>query len=329
MLTIRQNFLETIRGGTPDRFVNQFEPFAMLWDPYLETNPKPQYGGAPVVNLWGVTNEWKLGTPGMFPLHTPDKVVIKDITHWYDYVKAPSLKFTDEQWAPHIAAAEAVDRSRQFATANMGPGIFEQCHFLGEIQNTLINLYEEPEAMHGLIDYLTDWELELAEVLCEHLHPDAIFHHDDWGTQKSTFMSPDMFGEFLFPAYQKVYGYYKSHGVEIIVHHSDSYAATLVPYMIDLGVDVWQGVLNTNNIPALIEQYGGKMSFMGGIESSVVDVPDWSREKIAAEVKKACDANGRRFFIPNTTQGWLDSVHPGVYETTSEEIEKYSKIVFG
>ena len=46
-----------------------------------------------------------------------------------------------------------------------------------------------------------------------------------------------MFEEFILPSYKKIYGYYKSHGVELIVHHSDSYAATLVPYMIDMGID--------------------------------------------------------------------------------------------
>ena len=29
MLTKRQNLMETIRGGNPDRFVNQYEPFAI------------------------------------------------------------------------------------------------------------------------------------------------------------------------------------------------------------------------------------------------------------------------------------------------------------
>lgn len=39
MLTKRQNLLETIRGGKPDRFVNQFEPFALIMgDPYMSRN---------------------------------------------------------------------------------------------------------------------------------------------------------------------------------------------------------------------------------------------------------------------------------------------------
>jgi hypothetical protein len=33
MLTIRQNFLETIKGGNPDRFVDQYEYVELLFDP--------------------------------------------------------------------------------------------------------------------------------------------------------------------------------------------------------------------------------------------------------------------------------------------------------
>ena len=54
-----------------------------------------------------------------------------------------------------------------------------------------------------------------------------------------------MFEEFLLPAYKDIYGCYKENGVELIVHHSDSYAATLVPYMIEMGIDIWQGVMTT------------------------------------------------------------------------------------
>ena len=63
-----------------------------------------------------------------------------------------------------------------------------------------------------------------------------------------------MFEEFFLPAYKKIYKRYRDNGVELIVHHSDSYAATLVPYMIEMGVDIWQGVMTTNNVPELIQK---------------------------------------------------------------------------
>ena len=98
MLTPKQNMLEVIKGGNPDRFVNQYEAVQLLFHPFMFTNPLLQPGQENVVNAWGVTNTFPKGVPGSFPVHTPDKIVVKDIEDWKDYVHAPSLKFTQDQW---------------------------------------------------------------------------------------------------------------------------------------------------------------------------------------------------------------------------------------
>ena len=67
---------------------------------------------------------------------------------------------------------------------------------------------------------------------------------------------------------------------------------------------------------------------MGGIDSAKIDYEGWTREVIAREVKRACDENGKYYFIPSASQGLAMSTFPGVYEATSEEIDKYSKIYF-
>ena len=329
MLTKRQNLLETIHGGNPDRFVNQFEAFAIIRNsPYMIHNNAPTKGGPRVVNSWGVTLEFPEGTPGAFPVHNEDTIVVKDITKWRDYVHAPRVHYDESEWTPFVEQAKAVDRKEQFVTSMVFPGIFEQTHYLQEITNCLMNFYDEPEAMHELIDYITDWELEYAKELCDHYHPDALFHHDDWGTQKSTFISTDMFEEFILPAYKAVYGYYKERGVELIVHHSDSYAATLVPYMIEMQMDIWQGVMECNDVPKLIKEYGGKLSFMGGIDSAHVDFPGWTKEDVAREVERACRECGKLYFIPCASQGGAMSTFPGVYQTITEEVDRMSKLMF-
>lgn len=320
--------METIRGGSPDRFVNQYEAFRLIQNPLGGHNPNPKYGEMNVKNAWGITRSWPKGTPGAFPVHTPEKVVIKDICRWRDYVHAPSVKFSDAEWEPFIKQAEETDRSEYFVMPFVAPGLFEQCHHLGEIQTTLINLYEEPEAMHELIDYLTEFELQLAEEICTHLKPDGLFHHDDWGSQTSTFISPDMFEEFFLPSYKKIYGYYKEHGVDVVIHHADSYAATLVPFMIEMGIDIWQGCMTSNNIADLIAKYGEKITFMGGIDSASVDRPDWTPELVEKEVRRACEEYGTKYYIPCITQGLGISTFPGVYETASEAIDKVSKEMF-
>lgn len=52
MLTKRKNFLETIRGGRPDRFVNQYEAFRILYNPVMMHSPMPSPGDLYVVNDW-------------------------------------------------------------------------------------------------------------------------------------------------------------------------------------------------------------------------------------------------------------------------------------
>ena len=58
MLTKRQNMLETVRGGTSDRYVNQYEALALIRrTPFSVRNAKPAPGGPAVKNAWGVWNE--------------------------------------------------------------------------------------------------------------------------------------------------------------------------------------------------------------------------------------------------------------------------------
>jgi hypothetical protein len=334
MLTKRQNFLETLRGGKPDRFVNQYEFLTLLLgtgfvsvDPVASSHPFPGPGGESK-DAWGVTVRWRDGQPGPFPVHDDAHKVLKDITKWRDVVKAPTLDYPDEAWVPGIKKAESIDRKETFVSTCYITGVFERLHYLMGIDDCLANFYEEPEAMKDLVGYITEYELKYAEAVTKYLKPDAVFHHDDWGTQYSTFISPDMFREFIFPAYKKIYGYYKRHGVEIIVHHSDSYAATLVPEMIEMGVDVFQGCITTNNVPELVKKYGGKISFMGDLNNGVLDKADWTPELVRKEVERACRTNGKLYYIPCLTMGGPGSTFPGVYEAVSAEIDRMSKEMF-
>ena len=112
------------------------------------------------------------------------------------------------------------------------------------------------------------------------------------------------------------------------MHHSDSYAATLVPYMIDMGIDIWQGVMRSNNIKELMEKYKGQITFMGGIDSATVDYEGWTDEVVAARVKEACEEFGKLYFIPSASQGLPMSNYPGVYEALTREIDNCSKAMF-
>jgi len=325
LLTRKQNLIETMRGGNPDRFVNQFEFMDLIMEAPRDNRPAP---GGSCKSKWGITFIWPEGQLGVFPLHDAEHKVLKDIADWRKYVHAPEIDTSDEVWAAAVDHANRVDRNDQYVAGLYLSGIFEMTHHLMGMDTAMMAFYEEPEAMHELIDYITEYELAYARVIVDKIHPDCIFHHDDWGSQKSSLISPKMFNEFFVPAYKKLYGFYKANGVELIVHHNDSYSANLVPYMIEMGIDIWQGVMTTNNTPELIKKYGGQITFMGDIDSGTVDFPDWTPEIVARETERACCNCGKLYFIPCLTQGLSRSSFPGVYEEVDKVINKLSQEVF-
>jgi hypothetical protein len=337
MLTKKQNLLETIRGGNPDRFVNQYEafdcspssPFGMIMgNPISAASAMPAPGGAPVKDSWGVTRAWPANVPGAFPVHDEAHKVLKDITQWEKLVKAPKLDYPQSEWDKYKPQIDEVNKNEVFVTLFGAPGIFEQLHYLMGMDGCLLAFYEEPEAMKELINYVTEWKLGYAKVLCDNFAPEVILQHDDWGSHRSSFLSPDMFEEFFLEPYKKWYGYYKQRGVQLIVHHNDAYSANLVPFMIEMKMDIWQGCVTTNKVSELIKKYGGKISFMGDIDNGLVDREDWNQELVAKHVRRACEENGKHYFIPCITQGGKGAVYGGVYDAISVEIDKMSKEMF-
>ena len=217
-----------------------------------------------------------------------------------------------------------------YNTLFYAPGLFEQTHHLSEIQNALIYYMEYEDEMHDLIKYIVDFELELAESACAKLHPEALFHHDDWGSETNSFFRPSVFEDFFLEPYQQIYGYYKSHGCEFVFHHSDSYGANIVPIMIEMGIDVWQGCMHSNNVPELVKKYGDKITFMGEIDNKFVDFDGWTIEDCEEAALDAINSVGSLTgFIPCITQGGPGSVYPGTYRIIWETIDKYNIEHFG
>ena len=331
MLTPRQNMMEVIKGGNPDRFVKQYEALEfVMTTPYLLEYPTmPEGPGAdPVVCGWGYTNAWPAGQIGAFPVHDAEHLICPDITRWKEYVKAPNIDYPEEAWKKCQEDVTKVNRDEKFVTAFVAPGLFEMTHYLCEIQNAMVNFYDEPEAMHELIEYIADWELKLAEDTCKYMKPDVLFHHDDWRTQRSTFLSTEMFREFFLDPYKRIYKYYHDHGVELVIHHNDCYCAPFIPTMIEMGIDVWQGCMSVNNLPELIKEYGKDITFMGGIDNGLVDRADWTQEMIANATDQLCRDCGKLYFIPCTTHGLSFSCIPEVYPAVDLEIEKMTKEMF-
>jgi hypothetical protein len=260
MLTPKQNLLETLKGGHPDRLCNSFTMLKGIpGDPVFKLVRGNRIRGTNSYDQWGTYIMFPEDAPAAVPFVTEENQVIRDVTRWRDYVKVPDLagKCADG-WEEAIAAKAAIDQEQYLTMTVMGTGIFEQLHMLMTFEDTLVNLLLEPEAMAELIDVICEYRLTYMKLIVEHLHPDLICSHDDWGSKTGLFFSVETWRELFKEPYRRLYDYLHENGV-IVMHHGDSFMEPLVEDMAEIGVDIWQGVLPTNDITAISEKVGDRM----------------------------------------------------------------------
>ena len=141
-------------------------------------------------------------------------------------------------------------------------------------------------------------------------------------------MAPETWRELFKEPYRRLYDYLHEQGV-IVMHHGDSYMEPVVEDMAEIGVDIWQGVLPSNDIKAVSEKVGDRMLLMGGIDS-VIDRAYATEEEIRKETRRACEEYGDlKGFWPGITYGGPGTIYPHVEETVIDEINKYNMEKYG
>ena len=327
MLSLKENVFETLKNGKPDALVNEWEPFPQVWDPvFFDMNPAVP-GGPSVKNPLGVTLFWGENEPGAMPIVTEETKVVRDVTKWRDYVQFFDYRRKELDWTQAKADAEKFRAEGKLVMIWNVTGLFEMSHFLMGFEDTLMNLLEEPEAMHDLIENIKIFKLQQLEKIIDEIDPDVVMTHDDWGSKYSLFMSPDVWREFYKEPWREIFTYIKSRG-KITMHHADSYLEPIAADVEEIGIDIWQGILPSNDFTK-VKAATSKLILMGGIDASIVDVSNWTEEIVRAETARACQEyhpGGR--FIPCLTYGGEGSIYPGVNDVIMDEVRKQSALLF-
>ena len=333
-MNVKDLFFETIKkDGKPDRLLKQYEGLVpIMTDPLQGFTRGNRQRGKNTRDRWGTMIAFPEDAPGPMPHVTNDDKVCPDITRWRDYVKVPDLNEPANVPGAWDLAKEQQEQARaegNLSLGFMGTGIFEQSHYLMGMEDALVAPLLEPEAAHELIAAIAEYRFTYTKLLVDNLHPDVILSHDDWGSKDNLFFPPDVWREFFKPHYARMYGYMRDNGV-VVIHHSDSYCQPIARDMVDVGIQIWQGVLVTNDIVELQKELDGDLVFMGGIDS-VIDREDQTEEEIRAEVRRTCELNGPGgHFIPCLTSGLKASgIFPLTDPIIDDEIGRYNEEVYG
>jgi hypothetical protein len=276
-------------------------------------------------DLWGV--KWGISDyeDRRRPCVIPGFDVITDIEKWKEQIVLPDISCDKYDYEKAAEEASKIDRSERLVCLACSGGIFERLHFLLGFENCLANLLLEPERTGELMDAIADIKIALIKKTYEAARFDAIFYHDDWGSKHSLFFRPETWRNLIKPRHKRVVDAVKSlgDGKVIFIHHSDTYLEPLIPDMIELGIDVWQGCIPQNDIVGLQKKYRGKIAFMGGIDIAKIDRSDFDEAEIRSEVRRAIDTYAPHGgFIPGVPSG--AALYEGVQRIYLDEVTKYA-----
>ena len=285
MLTPRENVMAVYNRQQPDYYGDLMPTLRFVQDPVFLRDRIPKDGQVHQ-DSWGTSFCFKLEAPGPHPVVNEQNAVIKDIEHWKEQLRVPTLKNLD--WDSAVAQAREVDRHQYFCAAYCSAGLFERSHHLMGMQTALINYLDYPEEMAGLLRAIADYKIEYLKLAAKYFQPDIVFYHDDWGTKQSVFLPPRVWRELIKPLQKEIIQTAHDCGM-IYMHHADCVCQPLVLDMVEIGVDIWQGAVPQNDIVEIQRITEGKLPMVGGIDGPKIDVENITEEAIRAEVRRAFD----------------------------------------
>ena len=251
--------------------------------------------------------------------------VLADICDWREDVHFPDLDAWDWEEAKKIDHIDEIDRENNHVQLVLLTGLWERLHCLMGFENALCALLEDPEECAAYFEAMADHKIRLIGKLHEHYKPDSILFHDDYGTQRAPFFSPETWRELVKPQLKRIVDYTHSLGIIFMLHSCGKYD-DIIPDICEIGVDTLQ-CMDINDIGAALEKTGDKMSYLPSIHTQYFEAQSKAGVLTEEEVREIAHhefadwgASGyyAPFMFPPST--WYEEVVVDEFNKVREEL---------
>ncbi len=217
---------------------------------------------------------------------TPNTFILDDPLEWEEKFIFPKLSEMDFTPLREEAAAKADPTVMNFYL--MQDGLFERLLSLCTAEKIFCFLAEEEESAMRYFNAMADYKIALMDKIINEWAPfDVVINSDDWGTQISTFISPQMYRKYLFEPMKRINDFAHSKG-KYINYHSCGKIETLVPQIAELGADMWEAQL-MNDLVTLRKTYGRRLPIQIAMDDKVTLDPASSDDDIIRCVRTYVD----------------------------------------
>jgi len=174
---------------------------------------------------------------------------------------------------------------QQFIAPNLGFALFERAWALRGFEQFFIDMATDTAYAGALLDRITGIQLALIQRYLD-LGIDGGYFGDDYGAQKGLLFSPRMWRALIKPRLARLFSPFKERGLPVIMH-SDGQIQQILPDLLEIGLTTLNPVQpEVLDHACLQEQYGGRLSFYGGISTQTV-LPFGTAGEVKAAVAQA------------------------------------------
>jgi hypothetical protein len=268
MLTPKENYLKCMHGEIPEWVPtltmgmthDGSAPSDVVLEPRIVSEHRIRGGGR---DFWGVEYVPTESTGNALIPKTSD-FILDDIRKWRDVIKAPDLSGVDwEKMCRDDFDRLKIDRSKSAVIMLLHMGYFQDLMSFMGFSNGLCAMYEEPEEVKALLEYLCDFYCEVAARYVDHAKPDVWGNADDTAAWANPFISPDMYREFLIPLYDRQFKFGRDRGIPISMHNCGK-SACFFDDLVKIGVTEWNPAQTCNDLAAIKKKYGNRLVICGG-----------------------------------------------------------------
>ena len=206
-----------------------------------------------------------------------------------DGFQAPD-PMTGEDGVDHMVDVVRRDGHKHFVFVDGGE-LFQRMFFLRGLEDLLVDLLEDRPEVYALRDIVLEFLLERIDRWSETGLVDGFIFRDDWGTQSSLMVRPEIWRRVFRPAYDRIIGAIHAGGV-YGCFHSDGVIQDIIPDLVEMGWDELNPQVHIMDIGELGRRYGGKVCFRADIDRQWT-LPHGSPEDVQALVNRLFDAFGR------------------------------------
>lgn len=238
------------------------------------------------------------------------------------------------RYTEFAAGLEKGEAQGKYVLAGIFMVLFERMHSLYGFENTLVGLYAERAAMEALADMIVDTHVTLVREISKRF-PGRIngwCMSDDWGTQNAAFVSFDMWMDFFFPRYKRIFDAMHEAGCDVWVH-SCGKVNEIVEGYIRAGVNV----VNLQQPRALGireigERYCGRITFQS-LADIQATLPTGDRRQVTEDAEKLmanwANAHGGFIFSDYGDDAAIGVKDPGIKRFMYDEFSRLSKALYG